>query len=89
MHWNLKYTFALISLKADQEHLLMIYNQVVDTVVMLVYWNRRLSCGLCFHARPDSSLKIILPFDTSLQMDFLLDPIFNFSIFSSSCEIGS
>ena len=27
----------------------MIYNQVVDTGVLLVYWNRRLSCRLCFH----------------------------------------
>ena len=32
-----------------QEHLLMLYNLVVDTVVLLVPWNRRLSCGLCFH----------------------------------------
>ena len=32
-----------------QEHLLMIYNQIVDTMVLLVHWNRRLSCTLCFH----------------------------------------
>ena len=27
----------------------MFYNLVVDTVVLLVYWNRRLSCRVCFH----------------------------------------
>ena len=32
-----------------QECLLMIKSQVVDTVVLLVYWNRRLSCRRCFH----------------------------------------
>ena len=44
----------------------------------------------------DSSLKILLPFDKSLQMDFAHDPIFslsNFSlisfIFASSCKIAS
>ena len=33
----------------ELEHLLMIYNLVVDTVVLLVYWNQRFSCRLCFH----------------------------------------
>ena len=27
----------------------MIYDLVVDTVVLLVYWNQRLSCRGCFH----------------------------------------
>ena len=27
----------------------MIYNLVVDTVVLLVYWNRCVSCRVCFH----------------------------------------
>ena len=49
MHWNLMYSFALSSLEANKEHLLMIYDLVVDTVVLLVYWNRRHSCRLCFH----------------------------------------
>ena len=32
-----------------QERLLMIYNLVVDTVVLLVYWNQHLSRRVCFH----------------------------------------
>ena len=31
-----------------QEHLLMVYNLVVDTVVLLVFWNQRVSCRVCF-----------------------------------------
>ena len=42
--------FCLELLESCQEHLLMIKNQVVDSVVLLVYRNRRLSCRRCFHA---------------------------------------
>ena len=51
---------------------------------------------ISYIARPDSSLKIILPFNKSLRMDLLPDPIINFSnfylvscIFSSSGKIAS
>ena len=32
-----------------QEHLLMICNQIVDTMVLFVYWNQRLPCRRCCH----------------------------------------
>ena len=38
---------CLVLVECWQAHLLMIYNQVVDTVVLLVYWSQRLSCRRC------------------------------------------
>ena len=37
----------------------MIYNRVVDTVVLLVYWNRRFSHRLCFHIVDVMSVTVV------------------------------
>ena len=51
----------------------MIYNLVDDTVVLLFCWNRRLSCGVCFH--------IVVAVGKVHDVVEVLDPLFSATVY--------